>query len=277
MVKLALVAALIFASSSVGMPSRLLAQTDRSAAPTAEQVSEARRLFEKGLTLAEWERWEESLAAFRRSADLVPRPSTSYNIANALYRLDRPAEGLVELDRLRVMAETQRDAETLRREANLRALLLVSVAELRVGITPSDASLFIDGHMSSESGFERLVRLDPGKHSLRVERQGYVTALRQVHLERGARKYESIVLSPDPAAEAEPLAVLAAGTASTETPRDDRKPFVKRPGFWVMIGAIALIGAGTGVAVALTRKDDAPECGTTGSCATTEGLTVTSF
>ena len=44
-----------------------------------------------------------------------------------------------------------------------------------------------------------------------------------------------------------------------------------------MIGAIVLVGVGAGVAVALTRKDDAPQCGTTGNCATTQGLTVTSF
>jgi hypothetical protein len=52
---------------------------------------------------------------------------------------------------------------------------------------------------------------------------------------------------------------------------------VKRPGFWVMIGAIVVVGVGTGVAVAMVRRDDAPQCGTTGDCATTSGLTVTSF
>jgi hypothetical protein len=65
--------------------------------------------------------------------------------------------------------------------------------------------------------------------------------------------------------------------STADAAQDDRKPFVKRPGFWVMIGAIVVVGVGTGVAVALLRKDDAPECGTTGTCATTQGLTVTSF
>jgi hypothetical protein len=52
---------------------------------------------------------------------------------------------------------------------------------------------------------------------------------------------------------------------------------VKRPGFWVMIGAIALVGVGVGVTVAMVRRDDTPQCGTTGDCATTAGLTLTSF
>ena len=67
------------------------------------------------------------------------------------------------------------------------------------------------------------------------------------------------------------------GSPAPAKPVDDRTRFVKRPGFWVMIGAVVVVGVGTGVAVALTRKDDAPECGTTGSCATTQGLTLTSF
>jgi len=45
----------------------------------------------------------------------------------------------------------------------------------------------------------------------------------------------------------------------------------------VMIGVIAAAGIGAGVAVAVLRKDDAPSCGTTGDCATTQGLTVSSF
>ena len=65
-------------------------------------------------------------------------------------------------------------------------------------------------------------------------------------------------------------------TTSTE-PQDEGDRFVKRPGFWVMIGAIVVVGVGTGVAVAMVRRDDAPQCGTTGDCATTSGLTVTSF
>jgi TPP-dependent pyruvate/acetoin dehydrogenase alpha subunit len=44
-----------------------------------------------------------------------------------------------------------------------------------------------------------------------------------------------------------------------------------------MIGAIAAVGIGVGVGVAVSRKDDSPSCGTTGDCATTQGLTLSSF
>ena len=254
-------------------PSASLAQANESPA----QQQEARRFFDRGLYLARSERWADALASFRRSAELVPRASTSYNIANALYRLNRPADGLRELDRHHALAEASGDDEALRREADLRVLLVSAVAEVRFAITPTDGRLFIDGGVSSLSGFERLVRLNPGTHSIRVVREGYVSAVRELEVEAGTREYYAISLERAKAAETEPWAVSTAGLSNTDASEDDRKPFVKRPGFWVMIGAVVVVGVGTGVAVALTRKDDAPECGTTGSCATTQGLTLTSF
>jgi hypothetical protein len=243
----------------------------------AQDREAARRLFERGLSLAQSQRWAPALSAFRRSAELVPRASTSYNIANALYRLDRPAEGLVELDRYAALPEVQASPRALQREAALRALLNETVAEVRFAITPLDATLFIDGRVSSLTGFERLVRLNPGTHSLRVIREGYASAIRELRVKRGSREYYSIALDRTAPPASEPLALVLPGGSGTDAAQDDRKPFVKRPGFWVMIGAIVVVGVGAGVAVALTRKDDAPQCGTTGNCATTQGLTLTSF
>jgi tetratricopeptide (TPR) repeat protein len=243
----------------------------------ARDQATARRLFKQGLSLAQSQRWAQALSAFRRSADLVPRASTSYNIANALYRLGRPADALVELDHYSAMDEVQADPIALQREAGLRAVLNEAVAQVRFAITPSDATLFIDGRVSSMTGFERLVRLNPGTHSLRVVREGYASAMRELRAERGSREYYSIALDRTAPPASEPLAIVLPGGSAAESAQDDRKPFVKRPGFWVMIGAIVVVGVGVGVAVALTRNDDAPQCGTTGNCATTQGLTLTSF
>lgn len=244
---------------------------------TAGDSQQARRLFEEGLALAESQRWAEALAAFRHSAELVPRASTSFNIANALYRLDRPADALAELDRYRGMPEVQHDYVALRREAALRALVEDAVAEVRLAITPSAAEVSVDGRLSTATGFERRLHLNPGTHSIRIAHDGYIDALRALHVERGSREAFTIALRPEPPRFSGSLAVLPPTSSASDAAADDRRPFVKRPGFWVMIGAIVVVGVGAGVAVALTRKDDAPQCGTTGNCATTQGLTVAAF
>jgi len=246
----------------------------------------ARELFEEGVALANSERWAEALSAFRGSAELVPRPSTSYNIANALYRLDRPVEGLEELDKFEAMTEVLLNKAARERGATLRGLLESAVAEVRLAITPTGADVFVDGRLSAGTGFEREIRLNPGPHSIRITHDGYKTSVREIRVERGSRQAQTIALQPltpstalavavaPPSVSLEPNERSASSGGANE---DDRKRFVKRPGFWVMIAAIAAVGVGTGVAVALLRKVDAPQCGTTGSCATTQGLTVTSF
>jgi len=248
---------------------------------------QARRLFKEGIALAKSEQWAEALWAFRQSRDLVPRPSTSYNIANAFYRLDRPVEGLAELDSYDAMPAVRSNQTARKRGAALRELLQEVVAEAQVAITPADAEVYVDDRRAKSSGAERVIRLNPGPHTLRFSREGYEPTTKDVQAERGSRKTYAIALrplTPAPMSATLPATQLPGtvnpgemGSAPAAPPADEKKPFVKRPGFWGMISAIIVVGAGVGVAVALTRKDDSPQCGTTGTCATTQGLTVTSF
>lgn len=250
----------------------------------AGSAERARRLFKEGLALAESERWAEALSAFRRSAELVPRGSTSYNIANALYRLDRPVEALVELDSYERMIEVHADDAAWERGVALRELLEGAVAEVRLSITPMDAKVFVNGRPSASIGSARTLRLNPGTHSIRAIRGGYAPFRGEIRVERGAQQVYTVTLQALAPAASSTITVSQSslsltpdeGGASAPS-EDDRKPFVKRPGFWVMIGVVAAAGIGTGVAIALVRKDDAPPCGTTGNCATTQGLTVRSF
>lgn len=280
---------LVYFVSSLSIAYCLLAAQALPSA-TAQDVEapqqRARELFKEGVELAKSERWAEALSAFRDSGKLVPRASTSYNIANALYRLDRPVEAYEELEKYDAMPEVRLSETARDRGATLRGLLPSAVAEVRLAITPQGAEVFVDGRRSSATGPIRLIRLNPGSHSIRMTHAGYQSSVQEIQVQRGARLTQTIALQPvSPSARSAasmtgPSVALGANELSVPTTaaqEDDRKRFVKRPGFWVMIAVIAAAGVGAGVAVALTRKDDAPSCGTTGTCATTQGLTVTSF
>lgn len=247
--------------------------------------AEARALFDEGIALAQADRWPEALSAFRRSASLVPRASTSYNIANALYRLDRPVEALAELEEYDRMPSVQADETARERGERLRALVREAVGEVVLTVTPRTASLYVDGSPSLLEGTERIVLLNPGVHFIRLAEEGHETHRQELRVERGSRQAHAIELqaievpvasSPSIAVDASTIALTTVNESlpPAEPLADDRKPFVKRAGFWVMIGVIAAAGIGAGVAVAVTRKDGSPSCGTTGACATTQGLSV---
>ncbi|NNK08225.1 MAG: hypothetical protein HKP50_13025 [Myxococcales bacterium] len=247
---------------------------------------QARDLFNDGISLAKRERWPEALWAFRRSAELVRRASTSYNIANALYRLDRPIDGLEELDQYESMSEVLSSQVARERGETLRRLLESAVATVILAVTPGDAAVFVDRKPIEGTDPVRTIRMNPGLHSLRITHPEHETATRQLDLERGSRQTLPIALQPHTpvaarAIKVAPSSVAVDGTelvgAPVEAPVDDRKRFVKRPGFWLMLGAIAVVGVGTGLAIGLTQRNETPPCGTTGTCATTQGLTLTSF
>lgn len=280
MVKLYLAAAL-YLGSCLAWSSAL---PRASAQEAASERDRARDLFDEGVALARSGRWADALSAFRRSAELVPRASTAYNVANAYYRIGRPVEGLAALDKYDAMPEVSADPKARDRGNALRELLESAIAEVRLAITPAAATVFVDGRLQEGTGFERAFRLNPGLHTLRIRHDGFETLSKEIRVDRGGRHAHTIALQPKTPvaspviATPTPIAIPPdTGSDPAPMPKDDRKPFVKRPGFWVMIGAIAAVGVGAGVAVALVRKNDAPQCGTTGNCATTQGLTLTSF
>lgn len=260
----------------------LLAATLQTGAARAEPdaYTQARTLFEQGIELANADRWAEALDAFRRSSELVARPSTSYNVANAYYRLNRPVDALAELDAHDRMPEVSSDAAAQARSRELRALVRAAVAEVTVSVEPPSATLFVNGWPTNLDGASRLVQLNPGTHFLQVMRDGYHPQRHELRVDRGARESLSVELVPIESAVASETAAqsvtpvpVTAPTGAGQT-KDDRKPFVKRPGFWVLIGVVGAAAIGAGVAIAVTRRDDSPACGTTGDCATTQGLTV---
>ena len=272
MVRSVCIALALCMSSATGvalLPSAACAQASAGA------EAEAKRLFRKGLALGKANRWADALLVFRRSAALVPRASTSYNIANALYRVGRPLDGLEELERYEEFSEVRYNYAAQQRGEALRDLLEKAIAEVQLAVRPPDARLFVDGTLLPIEGVGRKLRLNPGPHSLRLSHDAYETAFRELELEPGARESLAITLESLATPSTPAVGVSATSVTASQEPRDDR--FVKRPGFWVMIGAIVLVGVGTGVAIALTRRDDSPQCGTTGDCATTSGLTLKSF
>ena len=238
----------------------------------------AKRLFDEGVRLASAGRWPDALDRFRHSARLVPRASTSYNIANALYRLDRPTEALEELDNSKDLVDPT-DRPVWQRRDQLRALAKAQIAVVRLRLKPPNARLFLDGVIVPGAGTPRMLRLDPGRYALRLTGQGYAPYEETLVLRPGARTNKSLALEPIHHVEPIPAVTPTPLSSMAPPPQEPSEPrrFVKSPGFWALIGVVAAAGIGAGVAVAVIRNNDSPECGTTGACATALSSTAFSF
>jgi tetratricopeptide (TPR) repeat protein len=93
------------------------AQSEPSAiVPSAEAPApnvpnaEAKAEFEKGLAALRADRWQEAELHFRRSLELVPRPSTTYDLAYVLFRQGRPGESIALLEALERDRSPEADA-----------------------------------------------------------------------------------------------------------------------------------------------------------------------
>lgn len=173
----------------------------RAGEAPSDPTNEARSAFLDGASLVEEARWADALARFERSAKLRPHPVTTYNVAACLRALGaythakrRYAEALRASERLPA-AEALGPQVTAEIEA-LLAQLDASTARVDVTIDPVPAKVLIDGRPLL---FERpdlalagvrdpgaaenvttgrfVVELDPGVHTVTVQREGHADAL----------------------------------------------------------------------------------------------------
>src|SRR5688572_6658937 len=77
--------------------------------PEQEREERAQALFRRGVALAAEERWPEAERMFGQSFELVPRPSTAFNRALALYRLGRMLDVVATIDGFLTLTDPQKD------------------------------------------------------------------------------------------------------------------------------------------------------------------------
>jgi len=87
----------------------------------ADANQDARTSFEQGVEASRAQRWDDARQLFKRSLELVPKPSTLFNLAIANIKLGHGGEALEELDALELLATPSEHAAILERARILRA------------------------------------------------------------------------------------------------------------------------------------------------------------
>jgi hypothetical protein len=203
---------------SVFAPIGAAAQTPAVTA-TPDTTSEARRLFQEGVTHVQNAQWGEALSAFERSSALLPHPLTTFNIgacqrALGRYTLARRtlARALDESNEARRLPESYAsDASAF--IAEIDGLL----AHVALSVQPPGATLTVDGRplLAQAQGFVAGVAppgrgapagaaklgtvLDPGAHVISVSLKGYTDLVINKSFAPGSRTELPLVLELLPA------------------------------------------------------------------------------
>lgn len=147
--------------------------------PDADRRAEASAHLRRGAELIDAEDLEGALAQFEAAYRLVPSPNIFHNLGIVYEGMGRKAVALDYFQRF--LGEASRPPPAAREHAQ-RAVqtLLTEVADLRVEVDLTGATIFVDGRSVGDTPREKPIYLDPGPHHLSVEKPGLGT----IHAER---------------------------------------------------------------------------------------------
>lgn len=227
-----------------------------------EGAAEAKQAFEQGLQFLHEERWSSAEDAFRRSLAIVPRDSTRYDLAYALFKQDRLRQCLAILSALLDRDSADGDDRYREYAKTLKPHVLERLAKLRLRTFPESATLTIDGETIPGAGPEREVSVDPGEHVAEVFAPGLPTARFTFTAAPGAAVDRHIALAA-PAPPRTPVETAHADTTSNPPSS------IHSVGPWLTVGvggALLVASVITGVLAARSDADFVSKCPSLRNC-----------
>lgn len=214
--------------------------------------------------LSEYDRgsWEESAALFRRAHELRPSARTLRGLGLAVYEARRYPESIRFLTE--ALADSRRPLTPKQREeveATLeRARLFVGY--LRVTLDPADAKLTINGQ-EAQPAADGTVITDIGWIDLEAKAEGREPLNRRIRMNAGDHEELTLKLRPlHPEQDAPQIASAAARdyVAAPAPRRGDSTEADSPYATWKWVsGGVALAALGTGAALLVVQKVEAPD------------------
>jgi hypothetical protein len=184
------------AAPASAAPSSSAAVASSSADPTADlKLDQAKQLFRQGNELRRAGDCQRALELFLQSRTLVPSVPNTLNSAVCLEQIGRFDEALEMFEQLLTRFGEQVDDSTKREVAPVMASLRRKVGSLDVS-SNVEGVLVIDGRMRGRLPLVSAVRLLPGRHVVRVVKDGYETYEGAVELQAGQSAQADARLKP---------------------------------------------------------------------------------
>lgn len=227
-------------------------------------AARARVQFDTGVRLFAEANYRGALDAFQRAYDIKPHPVVRLNLASCYEKLDMPVQAYENYDAFLKEMPSATDAQRREVQRALRGLRQ-RVGELSLdGITPTDATVTVDG-LAVHFTPGKPLYLAVGNHTVRATRSGYADGSKDVVVRSGRQQkvvlaLEEVAAGHAAVAEAEPEAFPEEPTEATvvaATPADDGHTIFTTPVLVAGGVAVALaVGAVVTGVVALSAKSD---------------------
>ena len=207
---------------------------------------EANQLFDRGML-------QDALTLYRKARALYPSFKIDLNIGGTLDALGRRTEAAVYFERFLLNASKAPKGVTREAKRRLKALRR-KLGWIRVTCMVEGAVILVDGRSVGRTPRDLPLYLDPGRHRISMEREGYLPRVKMITIAAGKRKTLDFLLDP-----VNQPSVSAGAAAATADPVVQKRRRTKT------ILALAALGAGVALTagaaalygVGLSRGNDA--------------------
>lgn len=242
-------------------------------AATSVQREQAQARFLRGRQLFDAKRFEEALAEFRASHEIVASPNSRLYLARALVQLGRDVEAYVELGRAEVEAREQArvdnryvkaaDAAADERSGLKGRLAFVTV---RIQNAKPETRLVVAGEEIRRAGWAEPIPAKPGATEIRVESPGRAPATHVLSLTSGQTSELPVdVDTLAPAGDAAPTPARVDAPSSQGEAPTNLMPYAIAAG---AVGVVGIAGFAIAGSMSKTTHDDLAARCPDGRCST---------
>lgn len=230
------------------LASAILAGPARADEVKADPRVEARNKLVEGSELLRRGDYTEALIRFKAAYELVPSPKIFYNFALAYQNLGRTTEAIEAFEKFLDEAadaapDTRANAERYKSE------LVPKIASVVVQCDAEGAEISVDGRPYGTTPRKNPIRLDPGPHSLIVEKAPLPAFTQRLDARAGQRivvdaKVGAVAAPAAPVLPAAPPPVEVGPPPPVEPPSPPMPTKLKAS---IGLGAVAVLGLAFGV------------------------------
>jgi hypothetical protein len=238
----------------------------RGATETEALTDKARQLYDEGFAALNRSRWAEAHAAFLAAWRIKQHYQIASNLGVAELRLGKHRDAAEHLSWYLREAPAERTAQRQRAEILLKEAL-AKVAAITITTEPEGAEVKVDGAMAGRTPLALPVFLEPGRHGIGAELDGYKPAHEQIEPAAGHAGGITLHLvrrdAEAPAAAGVPAAAgprAANDAPPAKLPETTAAPPAARS--WVPVialGAASVVGLGVGVGMTVAANDASSE------------------